>query len=64
MYRVDLKLVESSGGAWIEYTSLRRPVDLEFAMSLFRGLQRQGAGARVVEVETGNVVEECEEKKP
>jgi hypothetical protein len=62
VYRVDLKLCKSSGGGWIIYTAPKRPVDLDFAMSLFRGLQRQGAGARVVDVESGKVVDECGEK--
>jgi hypothetical protein len=54
-YRVDLKLVT---GEWIEYTSLRVPVDLPMAEALGRGLKRQNAGGRVVEVPGEKIIEE------
>lgn len=62
-FRVDLKLAESSGGAWIPYTSRNALIDLDFAVSLFQGLQRQGAAARVVEMPGEQIIQECEESK-
>ena len=56
-FRVDLQLVT---GEWIEYSSLKKPVTREMAEALGRGLKRQGAGGRIVEVPSQVVVETWE----
>jgi len=57
-FRVDLKLVT---GEWIPYTSRTALIDQDFAVSLWTGLQRQGAAARVVEMPSGKIIQECKE---
>jgi hypothetical protein len=57
-FRVDLKLADSSGGGFIEYTAIKIPVTLEMAEALGRGLKRQGAAGRIVEVPGEKIVEE------
>jgi hypothetical protein len=62
-YRVDLKLCAESGGVWIPHTSKNDLVTLDFAVSIYQSLTRQGAGARVVEMPSGKIIEECQERK-
>ena len=55
-YRVDI-LMELTG-TYAEYTSLKVPVDLPFAESLARDLQRQHSPGRIVKVPEGEVIEQ------
>jgi len=57
-FRVDLKLTTT--GTYIEYTSLKVPVTLEMAEALGRGLKRQGAAGRIVEVPDEKIIESWE----
>jgi hypothetical protein len=59
-YRVDLRLCT---GSWIPYTSRTALIDEDFAASLFRGLQRQGAAARVIKITDGaeTIIQESED---
>jgi len=56
-FRVDLRLCT---GEWIEYTSLKVPVTLEMAEALGRGLKRQNAAGRIVELPGARIVESWE----
>lgn len=55
-WRVDLW--QHQVGFFMEYTSLKTPVDREMAESLAQGLVRQGAGCRIVRVPDEQVVVE------
>jgi hypothetical protein len=57
-FRVDLKLTTT--GTYIEYTSLKVPVTLEMTEALGRGLKRQGAAGRIVELPGARIVESWE----
>ena len=54
-YIVYLKLAI---GRWAEYTSLKRPVELEMAESLAEHLRRNKTAAMVVNAATGEIVKE------
>jgi hypothetical protein len=60
-YRVDL--YQHQFKFWMEYTHRTKPVTLEMAQALARGLTRQGQGCRIVELPSQNVVEEFKYKK-
>jgi len=53
-YRVDLVI---STGNYASYTS-REGTDLGMAQSLATGLKRQSQGGRIVELPSGNVIDE------
>lgn len=55
-YIVFMRLATT--GRYIEYTSLKRPVEREMAESLAEHLRRNKTGAMVVDSRTGEIVKE------
>ena len=48
----------ASTGSYAEYTSLKRPVTREMAESLAEHLKRNRTGSMIVEVPSGEIVQE------
>lgn len=60
-FRLDVFITETR--KYAEYTSLKQPMPYAMIWALGKGLERQGAGGRIVDCSTGEIIREWPETK-